>query len=94
MNQYEVLYIVDNSLSEEAKDAVVAKFEGVIAEQGGTVEKTDRWGTKKLAYPIDYKTDGYYVLMTFAGSAELPKELERQMGITEEIMRKMVIRKA
>ena len=93
MNNYEVLYIVDNAIDDAAKDAVIAKFEGVVTSSGGTVEKSDRWGAKKLAYPIDYKTDGYYVLMTFASDSQLPKELERQMRISDEIIRYLVVRK-
>lgn len=93
MNNYEVLYIIENSLDDSAKEAVISKFEGVVTENGGTVEKTDKWGSKKFAYPIDYKNDGYYVLMTFASASDLPKELERQMRISDEIIRFMVIRK-
>ncbi len=93
MNQYELLYILDNSIDDAAKDALVKKFEDVVTAGGGTVEKTDRWGSKKLAYAIDYKTDGYYVLMNFTSGADLPKELERQMGITDEVIRKLVVRK-
>lgn len=93
MNNYEVLYIIDNSLDDAAKDAVIAKYEGLITADGGSVEKVDKWGTRKFAYPIDYKTEGFYVLMTFSASSDLPKELERQMRISDEIVRYMVIRK-
>ncbi|MDD2221579.1 MAG: 30S ribosomal protein S6 [Clostridia bacterium] len=93
MNNYEVLYIIENSLDEAAKEAAITKFEGVVTSNGGTVDKIDKWGSKKLAYPIDYKTDGYYVLMTFASASDLPRELERQMRISDEIIRFLVIRK-
>ncbi len=93
MNNYEVLYIIENGLDDAAKEAAIAKFEGVVTTNGGTVEKTDKWGTKKYAYPIDYKNEGYYVLMNFSSSSELPKELERQMRNSDEIVRYMVIRK-
>ncbi|MBP5686242.1 MAG: 30S ribosomal protein S6, partial [Clostridia bacterium] len=58
MTKYEMLYIIDVSLSDEAKDAIVKKFEDLVTANGGTVEKTDRWGVRKLQYPIDYKTEG------------------------------------
>ena len=93
MNKYELLYIIDNELEAEAKDALIAKFSDIVVNDGGSVETIDKWGTKKYAYPIDYKNEGYYVLMTFAGEPSLPRELERQMGISDEIVRYMVIRK-
>jgi len=90
---YETLYIIDNSISDEAKEAVIAKFEKVITDSKGTVEKTDKWGSRKLAYPINYKNDGFYVLMTFTADPSLPKELERQMRIADEVIRFIVIKK-
>ena len=93
MNNYEVLYIIENGIDEEAKEAVIKKFETVVTANNGTVDQVDKWGTKKYAYPIDYKNEGYYVLMTFAGEPSLPRELERQVGISDEIVRYMVIRK-
>ncbi len=92
MNRYEVLYIILNELDDAAKEAVIAKYETLITSLNGTVEKTEKWGTKRYAYPIDYKTEGYYVLMTFTADPTVPKELERQMGISDEIVRKMVVR--
>lgn len=93
MNNYEVLYIIDNSAEETAREAVIAKYEELVTAAGGTVEKTDKWGMRKFAYPINDKNDGYYVLMTFSSPAELPKELERQMRISDEVVRYIVIRK-
>ena len=93
MNNYEVLYIIDNTLDEAARDAAMARYESIVKDNGGSVDKTDKWGMRKFAYPINYKTEGFYVLMTFTASSELPKELERQMRISDEIVRFMVIRK-
>lgn len=90
MNKYEMLYILGVDLSDEAKDAIIAKFENVVKEGGGEVEATDKWGVRKLAYPINYKNDGYYVLMTFTCKPELVKELDRVAGITEGMMRRMI----
>ncbi|MGN0820112.1 MAG: 30S ribosomal protein S6 [Christensenellaceae bacterium] len=90
MNKYEMLYILATDLSDEAKDAIIAKFEGIVKENGGEVESTDKWGVKKLAYAINYKNEGFYVLMTFSAKPELIKELDRVAGITEGMMRRMI----
>ncbi|MEG1710718.1 MAG: 30S ribosomal protein S6 [Clostridia bacterium] len=93
MNNYEVLYIIDNTLEDAAKEALIAKFSEIVTNDGGTVETIDKWGCKKLAYTIDYKTEGYYVLMNFTCNANIPAEIERVMKITDSIIRYMVIRK-
>lgn len=90
MNKYEMLYILATDLSDEAKDAIIAKFENIVKENGGEVEATDKWGVKKLAYAINYKNEGFYVLMTFSAKPELIKELDRVAGITEGMMRRMI----
>lgn len=93
MNKYEVLYIIDSKVDGAAKDALVEKYSALVTANGGEVESVDKWGDKKLAYPIDYKNEGYYVLMTFTAKPEFPQELERQMRIADEVMRYMVIKK-
>lgn len=93
MNKYEVLYVVTPELEDEAIKAVIEKFAGIITANGGEIENTDEWGRKKLAYPIDYKTEGYYVLVDFAAAPELPHELERNFKNDESILRYMVTRK-
>ena len=93
MNKYEVLYILDAKVDGVAKDALIEKFSELVKANGGEVESVDKWGEKKLAYPIDYKTEGYYVLMNFTAAPEFPQELERQMRIADEVLRYMVIKK-
>ena len=93
MNSYELLYIIDNEISDEAKEAVVAKISAVITDNGGTIDGLDKWGTRKLAYPINYKTEGYYVLVNFTAQATLPSELERVMRITDSVVRFLVVKK-
>ncbi len=90
MKTYEMLYVLDATLSDEAKDAFVAKFEGVVTDNGGKVISTDKWGVKKLAYPINYKTDGYYVLMTFEAEGGVVKELDRIAGLQAEVLRTLI----
>lgn len=93
MKSYEVLYIIDNSLSDEAKEATIQKFSDIVINDGGTIDTIDKWGTKKLAYTIDYKTEGYYVLMNFTCNPDVPAEIERVMRITDSIIRYMVLSK-
>ena len=93
MNSYELLYIIDNEISDEAKEAVVAKISAVITDNGGTIDGVDKWGTITLAYPINYKTEGYYVLVNFTAQATLPSELERVMRITDSVVRFLVVKK-
>jgi len=89
MENYEVLYIIDPDLGEEATAALVEKFKTLI-EANGTVSEIDEWGKRKLAYLINDKPEGYYVLVKFSSAPEFPAELTRVMKITEGIMRSLV----
>ncbi len=90
MNKYEMLYILATELTDEAKEAIIAKFENAVNQNGGKVEKVDKWGVKKLVYPINYKTEGYYVLMSFESTGALVDELKRIAGITDGVMRRLI----
>ena len=92
INKYETIFVLDAALEEEKITALSEKFQKLIADNG-TVESVDVWGKRKLAYPIDFKTEGYYVLVNFASNPEFPKELERIYGITDGVMRSITIRK-
>ena len=74
----------------EATAALVAKFK-TLAEQNGSAVEVEEWGSRKLAYPINYKTEGYYVLMTFTSEPSFPKELDRVLRITDGIMRSLIV---
>ena len=91
MNKYECLYVIVPELNEEETKSVIEKFNGVITANGGMIENVDEWGKRRLAYTIDYKTEGYYVLMSFTSGPEFPKELDRILGITEGIMPSMIV---
>lgn len=93
MTKYEMLYILDASLTDEAKESVIKKFEDLVTGNGGIVEKTDRWGVKKLQYPINYKTEGYYVLMMFEAERTLVVEIKRVAGITDGIIRRLITKR-
>ena len=87
---YEVVYILDPAMSEEATAALVAKFK-TMAEAHGTVKEVDEWGKRRLAYPINALNEGYYVLMSFDSDAAFPNELARVLRITDGVMRSQVV---
>ncbi|MBR5535886.1 MAG: 30S ribosomal protein S6 [Clostridia bacterium] len=91
MNKYESIFVLDAALEEEKINALSEKFTKLI-EANGTIESVDVWGKRRLAYPIDYKTEGFYTLVKFTANPEFPKELERIYGITEGVLRTIVIR--
>jgi small subunit ribosomal protein S6 len=84
------MYIIAAALDDESRDAVVETVEGIIAD-GGEVVSTERIGMKRLAYPILKKNEGYYVLVTFKAPADLPKELDRRLKISDDVIRHMII---
>lgn len=93
MTKYEMLYILDASLTDEAKESIVKKFEDLVTANGGVVESIDRWGVKKLQYPINYKTEGYYVLMNFEAEKTLVVEIKRVAGIVDGIIRRLITKR-
>ena len=92
MNHYETIYIIDSELGEEARAALVERFKNMI-ESAGQLEKIDEWGDRKLAYPVNDKTDGYYVLADYSAPADFPAEFERVLKITDGILKYLIIRK-
>ncbi len=92
MNQYEVMYVIDTALEEQARSELINRFSNLVAQNGGTVDRVDEWGKRRLAYAINYKTEGYYVLMYIKAPADLPKELERNFQISDKILRSLIIR--
>ncbi|MBQ9081569.1 MAG: 30S ribosomal protein S6 [Clostridia bacterium] len=92
MVKYEMLVMLNNESADETKEAEIAKLEGIVTAKGGSVVSTDKWGTKKLAYPINFKKEAYYVLMTFEGNGDICDELVRVCGINAEVMRQTIIK--
>lgn len=89
-NKYETIIIFDAKLTEEETKASVEKFKELIAANG-TVEKVDEWGKRKLAYEIDKKTEGYYVLINFTSNTEFISELNRIYNITDSVIRHLTV---
>ena len=92
MNKYELIYIIDTAVEEAARKELIEKFNGIITANGGEVVKVEEWGKRRLAYAIDYKTEGYYVYVGFNGGAELPKELTRNLQINDSVIRSQVVK--
>jgi small subunit ribosomal protein S6 len=91
-NFYESMFIVDVTDGEDAVKASVEKFVGLINANSETVYEVNEWGKRRLAYPINDKPEGYYVVVTFKANPEFPAEFERLANIDESILRSMVIR--
>lgn len=92
MNQYEVMYVIDPTLEDSARTELINRFSDLVKKNGGEVDRVDEWGKRRLAYAIQYKTEGYYVLMYIKAPAELPRELERNMQINDSILRYLTVR--
>ena len=86
---YELMIVLSLTKGEEAAQATWAKFKELI-EANGTLGEVDEWGKRKLAYPINYETDGYYVVVTFDAKPEFPAELDRILNITDGVLRSMI----
>ena len=91
-NYYESMFVVDVTDGEDAVKASVEKFVGLISNNAETVYEVNEWGKRRLAYAINDKAEGYYVVVTFKANPEFPAEFERLCKIEESILRSMVIR--
>ena len=89
---YETLFVVSGNLAEDASKATVEKFVNLINENGTDVD-VNEWGKRRLAYPINYVTEGYYVLVSYKSEPSFPLELERVLGMTEGVLRYMTTTK-
>ena len=91
--KYELMYILVNSASDEEKDAMIEKINALITKNGGVVDSVDKIGSKKLAYEIDKKHDGYYVLVNFTAESSVPATVTNTLRITEGVLRYIVVAK-
>ncbi|MBP3815384.1 MAG: 30S ribosomal protein S6 [Firmicutes bacterium] len=93
MINYEVLFVIDPTLEDEKKDAAVERVKEVITSEGGEVGEVDVWGLRKLAYPIQKKSEGYYALINFSAEPTLPAELDRRLKISDDFIRHIIVSK-
>ena len=90
---YEAMVVFSLKKDEEAIKALVEKFKKVIEKHGTQLDEVDEWGKRKLAYPINYETEGYYVLYSFTAAPDFPAELNRRLNITDGVLRALVTTK-
>ncbi len=91
--KYELMYIISTNLNEEETAALVEKFK-TLAEANGTVDELQEIGKRKLAYEINYMSEGFYVLMKFTSAPDFPAELDRVIGITDGVIRSLITLRA
>ena len=87
--KYELMYIINPNLSEEETAGIVEKFKALV-EQNGTLDEMEEMGKRKLAYEINYISEGYYVLVKFTSAPDFPAELDRVLGITDGVIRSLI----
>jgi small subunit ribosomal protein S6 len=92
MRIYEELFIVRPDLPEEETDQLIERLTTLIAGQGGNVDKVDKWGVRKLAYRVQKRTEGFYVLLQFTAKPETVRELERQLRVQDQVMKFITVR--
>ena len=94
MTKYECLFVLSTkTLDDAALEATTEKFKDLITKNGGVIENVDVWGKCRLAYAINYETEGYYVLVNFEADSKVPAELDRVFNITTGVLRSMIIKK-
>lgn len=94
MRPYEAVVVLTPTLeSEEAYESVIVRLQKVITDGGGVVRAVERWGRRRLAYPIERQHDGYYVLLQFDSEPAVTKELDRVLRITDAVLRHLVVRR-
>ena len=92
MRKYELMLILDSELDERSVETTVEKLLHVIPAEGGTVDNVDIWGRRRFAYEIQKKSEGYYVVIDFTANPDTTKELDRQLGINETVVRTKIVR--
>ncbi len=93
MTNYELMYILDSTIDDAAKESFTENVQKIITDASGNVDNVDEWGIRKLAYPIQKKNEGFYVVINFSAEKELPKELDRRLRIADACVRHIIINK-
>lgn len=92
MKKYEIMYIINPTVLEEGREALIAEVNELLQANGATIAKTEKWGERKLAYPIEKKKSGFYVLTTFEIDGVKLAEVEAKLNIMESVMRYIVVK--
>ena len=93
MRKYEILYIIDASISDEDKEKVIASVKSLVENNGCTAQEPEKWGVRKYAYPINYKQEGFYCLMNFEAEDKVPAIITEKLNINKNIVRHMIVAK-
>ena len=93
MKSYEMMYIIPSQSSDEEKEALIAQVNSMIEKDNGKIESVERIGNKKLAYEINKKREGFYVLVNFTADASVPNKVSALLRITNNIMRHIIVAK-
>ena len=93
MNKYELMYIIASDVAEEKREELIKKFSSYVENKGGVVEGIDKWGMRKLAYPINFKNEGFYVLMNIQLNPAEVDAMAKLMNITDGIIRQLFVKK-
>ncbi len=91
MRNYEIMYILNASVEEEARKAIMESLHALITDDGGTITKIDEWGMRTFAYKIDHMSKGYYVVVNFQAEPEVVAELDRICRINQNVVRHMIV---
>jgi small subunit ribosomal protein S6 len=92
LDTYEAMLIVIPELDEEQVENTISRFQTIIERTGGGVENVNHWGRRKLAYEIDHRTDGFYVVMEFTAGERTLVELKRILRVSDDVLRHMIVK--
>lgn len=93
MKKYETIFVLNSEMNEEQVNLTIDKVKSIIEKSNGIIENVDIWGKKKLAYEINKKTEGYFVLINFESSEDFPKELDRNFRIMDSVIRHIIVKR-
>jgi len=91
LREYELMFVLTPDLQEDGVTAATERVNGMITNRGGEITKVDTWGRRRLAYPIRHHLDGFYTVMRFKLEANLTEELDRNLRLTEQVMRHLIV---
>ncbi len=91
MRKYEIMYILNASMEEAARQQLIESLHGIITSEGGTLDKVDEWGIKEFAYEINHMSKGYYMVVTFQAEVETVAELDRICRINQNVVRHLIV---
>src|SRR2546429_4297104 len=92
MRNYEIMFIVNPTVAEEEIDKINSQIEGIVTAGGGTIEKIEKMGKRRLAYEVDKQREGYYVLFVITANGDIIKECERRLRVVDAVIKYITVR--